>query len=85
MINYELDTPLEIVLEAVHAEYLRATSLHGSFSSTHEGWAVLREEVDELWDAVKKNDGKKALREEAIQVAAIAIRFCIDLALEDHS
>jgi hypothetical protein len=50
-----------------------------NFNSTHEGFAVLKEEVDELWDEVKRNADKARLREEAIQVAAMAIRFINEL------
>lgn len=46
------------------------------FNSAHEGYAVLLEEVDELWAEVKRNpcDGAR-MREEAIQVAAMALAF----------
>ena len=52
--------------------------------SAHEGYAVLLEEVDELWDEVKKNPSKyahrdKDMRKEAIQIAAMAIRFVLDV------
>jgi len=67
------------LIDEVVDEYYRATSLHGSFNSTHEGYAVIKEELDELWDEVKKNGSRKDLRAEAIQVAAMAIRFCTDL------
>ncbi len=49
-----------------------------AFNSAHEGFAVLKEEVDELWDHVKTNQKKRdllAMQKEAIQVAAMAIRF----------
>jgi hypothetical protein len=49
------------------------------FNSTHEGFAVLKEEVDELWDEVKKNGSKERLRAEAVQVAAMAVRFIQEL------
>lgn len=48
------------------------------FNSAHEGFAVLREEVDELWEHVKTNQKRRDLekmRKEAIQVAAMALRF----------
>lgn len=70
---------LTTLLGQVEAEYKRASALHGNFSSTHEGYAVLKEEVDELWDGIKKNDSKRLLKEEAIQIAAMAIRFCTDI------
>lgn len=46
-------------------------------SGAHEGYAVLKEEVDELWDEVKGKhpDRRERMRAEAIQVAAMAIRF----------
>ena len=72
-------SPLVTIIKAVDAEYQRAVSLHGAFSSTHEGYAIIQEEVDELWDGIKKNDDRKLLKEEAIQIAAMAIRFCIDI------
>lgn len=71
--------PLTTLLGQVEAEYKRASALYGNFSSTHEGYAVLKEEVDELWDGIKKNDSKRLLKEEAIQIAAMAIRFCTDI------
>jgi hypothetical protein len=50
--------------------------------SAHEGFAVLREEVDELWDDVRGPDdsGRAArMRTEAVQVAAMALRFIEDV------
>ncbi len=70
------------ILEEIKAEYDRATELYGSFNSAHEGYAVLLEEVEELWDEVKKSPKKREpqkMREEAIQVAAMAMRFLNDV------
>lgn len=50
-------------------------------ASAHEGFAVLKEELDELWDEVKinpKNRIKANMRKEAKQVAAMAIRFMVE-------
>lgn len=47
------------------------------FNTPHEGFAVLKEEVDELWEAVRGFDGGDA-RAEAVQVAAMAIRFIVE-------
>lgn len=51
------------------------------FNSAHEGFSILAEEVDELWDEVKKGSkgSPSDLRAEAIQVAAMAIRFVKDV------
>lgn len=68
------------ILIAVKNEVVRAKDLHGNFSSPHEGYGVLLEEVDELWDEVKNNTVKSAnCKQEAIQVAAMAVRFALDL------
>lgn len=66
-------------------ELLRAQGLHRPMASAHEGYAVLLEELDELWDEVrKKNPDKKRMREEALQVAAVALRFIHDVTGEDR-
>jgi hypothetical protein len=65
----------------VYNEIEFAVAKFPPFSSAHEGYAILWEEVDELWDEVKNNkhdDGAKQ-RKEAIQVAAMAIRFVLDI------
>ncbi len=66
-------------LPIVLGEVDRAVNLHGEFASVHEGYAVLLEEMDELWDEVKRNPlDEDKLRKEAIQVAAMALRFLED-------
>lgn len=66
------------IIEAVEDELAEATDRYGPFHSTHEGYAVLKEEVDEMWDAIKQNDINHS-RKEAVQVAAVAIRYLIDI------
>ena len=59
-----------------------ANKKYPPFNSAHEGYAVLLEEIDELWDEVKKNPKSRdmdKMREEAVQVAAMALRFLTDL------
>lgn len=69
-------------LDEVHQEIIRAKTMHpGAFNNPHEGWAVIFEELDELWDEVKKKRGGRddAARKEAIQIAAMAIRYATEL------
>lgn len=52
------------------------------FHSAHEGYAVLLEEVDELWEHVKMRQGLRVqaeMRKEAIQIAAMALRFAAEV------
>ena len=73
-----MSEPLSRILDDVEEEVLRAEAKFASFHSAHEGYAVLAEEVDELWDAVKADDRAQA-RAEAMQVAAMAVRFLLDV------
>lgn len=67
------------ILEEVSLELGKAYSkFPEKQASRHEGYAVLLEEVDELWDSIKQNQPKSIVREEAIQVAAMAIRLIAD-------
>lgn len=47
------------------------------FRSMHEGYAIIKEELDELWIEIKSKNPKFA-RKEAIQLSAMAIRFLVD-------
>ena len=70
-----------MVILAVEDEVNRAISLYPQMNSAHEGYAVLLEEVKELWDEIKKSPKRRdyaAMRDEAIQVAAMAIRLIVD-------
>ena len=69
-------------------EFVRACEIHGFpfFNSYHEGYAVIKEELDELWEEVKKypKQDNENLKKEAIQIGAMALRFVYDLLSKDH-
>lgn len=78
----EPEEALEEALALVKQEVERAQFLFPTFSSAHEGYAILLEEVEELWEEVKFNKSplrSTRLRDEAVQVAAMAIRFILDI------
>lgn len=67
----------------VLGEISNARAAHRPTLSSHEAFAVLAEEVDELWDEVKKNGRKhpermENIRKEAKQVAAMAIAMMVE-------
>jgi hypothetical protein len=73
----------QFTADLVVNELLRAKQNHPRpFSSFHEGFAVILEEVDELkkevWESKAGTDPSR-MREEAIQVAAMAMRFIEEL------
>ena len=73
----KVDEALPKYLEQVTAELHRATAAYGPFNSPHEGYGIIKEELDEFWDEVKTNNNPRA-RKEIVQVAAMALRYLID-------
>jgi hypothetical protein len=74
--------PIKRLLLDVELEYIAARKKFKPFNSTHEGYAVLAEELDELWDLVKRNKGYRmmpGMERECIQIAAMALAFILDL------
>ena len=71
------------ILLEVESELRRAREKHPRpFNSSHEGYAILAEEVDELWDEVKAQTSERrynAIRKEAIQIAAMCLRLVEDV------
>lgn len=68
-----------IFLDDIIKELNAARMSFPNFHSYHEGYAVLKEEVDELWDAIKAKDfDPNQIKKEGIQVAAMALRFLTD-------
>jgi hypothetical protein len=69
-------------------EFLRASSIYKPFSTYHEGYAIIKEEFDELWEEIKhshydrgdRNEEEDTkIQTEAVQVGAMILRFLIDL------
>lgn len=73
----------EVALKEVAWELTKAQTAFPAFHSAHEGWAVIKEELDELWEVVRQKqtspNRNERMIKEAIQVAAMAIRFINDL------
>lgn len=70
------------IIEAISSEFERASSLYPNFHSNHEGYAVLKEEIDELWDEIKKSKdvwGNDCIKKELIQVGAMVMRYLNNL------
>lgn len=81
-VSDQLDTALFVVGHEVDA----AASKYPALNSPHEGYAVIREELDELWEEIKANRGRSEhAHDEAKQVAAMAIRYMLDLVEEQSS
>ena len=69
---------MDKILSEIVDELKVAESRFPDFNSSHEGYAVILEEVDELWDEIKNNKKSGSLerqRKECVQIAAMTIRF----------
>lgn len=78
--------PLRSMAFECCAELQQAMGNWPKFNSAHEGYAVLLEEVDELWDHVKTNQKRRnheAMRKECVQIAAMAMRFALEVCTEE--
>lgn len=69
--------------EKILKELQRATQIFGPFKSKHEGYAIMLEEFEELWEDIKTNKAIRLIKLEAIQVAAMALRFLVDCCSEE--
>lgn len=70
------------VLKMVKIELAYTDTDKPKFHSTHEGFGVLKEEVDELWDEIKASkcvNANRLMVNEAVHVAAMAIKFIENL------
>jgi NTP pyrophosphatase (non-canonical NTP hydrolase) len=80
-------TDLKIAVSEVVSEVENARANWPGFNSAHEGFAVLLEEVDELKEHVWTNQKRRdlpAMRKEAMQVAAMALRFMTEVCDEER-
>ena len=78
-IKYEFN-PIYLM---VRNELESALAKFPPFNSAHEGWAIIKEELDELWEVVRLNQStaerNEKLRKECVQVAAMAMRFLLEM------
>ena len=65
-------------MEEIVRAYKTARLKHAPMNSSHEGYGVLLEEVDELWDSVKTDDYEQ-MNTEAIHVGAMALAFLLEV------
>lgn len=73
---------MDQAIDDIKAEYTKAVARFAAFNTAHEGYAVLLEEVDELKAHVWMKQGMRLtheMRREAVQVAAMALRFITDI------
>jgi hypothetical protein len=77
---------IQTVILDVEVELHNAESLHSPAHSYHEAFAILKEEVDELWEEIKQKEPcNQRITSEATQVAAMALRFLVDQCNNRHA
>lgn len=64
------------LFDRISAELTRAYGKHGAEPwGRHEFYAILLEEVDELWEAIKRDEPQERVEAELVQVAAMCFRY----------
>ena len=74
----------KLIADLVLLELMTAREKHTPLASAHEAYAVILEELDEFWEEVRKKRSNRiriTMREELVQVAAMAFRALGDLHL----
>lgn len=73
----------EEITTLLENELYEAEKKHSPFNSAHEGFSIIKEEVDSLWDEVRHDPTQDRsfakMRVYAIKIGAMAIRFIKDL------
>lgn len=66
----------EQFLRFVTQELDRAYVKHGApLWGRHEAYAIIKEELDEMWEAIRADSTTAFMRKELVQVCAMAIRY----------
>lgn len=71
---------ITIAIEKILYEHANAVQKFKPFNSAHEGFAVIQEEIDELWEEVKRKQHHiAAMEKEAVQCGAMILRFLTEV------
>lgn len=82
--NSEINSErLWMFLDKIEYEARRAFAIYNGFASPHEGYAVIKEEVDEFWDDIK-DDKYSHASEEAMKIAAMCVQFALQYSDTDN-
>lgn len=75
-----MPTDTKTTLVSIEIEARWCAFIRPPFHSFHEAYAVIKEEMDELWDEIKRNpQDPEAIRQEAVHSAAMLVRLLTDL------
>jgi hypothetical protein len=75
-----LRSRIDTALHDLRNELWKAMIKHPPMHSAHEGWSVIFEELEELREHVRADTGQTPdARKEAMQVAAMSLRYALDL------
>lgn len=85
MIDFRI-TNIGKAIRLIIPEYNQIIFDNPPLYNAHEGWAMLQQGMDQLWSEIKKDKNicsEELMRKEAIFIAATAMRFIIDLSMEE--
>lgn len=74
----------ESAIKALLSQLTRDFRDYAPISSQHEGFALLKERLDQLWQFVQRREREEAMHE-ALLLAAVAMRFVIEAPITHQS
>ena len=67
------------IAESLSKEFFDSINKHDAvFNTAHEGYAVIKEELEEMWEGIKADDWEN-VEEEALQIGAMAMKLLYSL------
>jgi hypothetical protein len=86
MIDFRI-TSIGKAIRMIIPEYNQIIFKNPPLHNVQEGWVMLEQGMEELWNEVKKDKNIRSgelMRKEAIFISVTAMRFIIDLCMEEN-
>lgn len=82
MSGYHYEIKAEECSREFLLELVKARQKFPPMASAHEGYGVIAEEFDELWEIIKQKQTERdyaAMRKETIQLGAMVLAFLVEI------
>jgi hypothetical protein len=86
MIDFRI-TSIGKAIRLIIPEYNQIIFKNPPLHNVYEGWAMLEQGLEQLWNEVKKDKNIRSvelMRKESILIGVTAMRFIIDLCMEEN-
>ena len=74
---------MKFLKKEIKREIHNARQRFPAFNSHHEAYAVIKEEVDELWDCIKENSNATDKFDEVIQIISMCYCYVDEILIDE--